>query len=153
MPVLRILSFLIPPGKNILDPDPIRGREITKESEKLYALMRDIFSKSDNECDIPIGLRNFPDESQKSEVLELLIKFLSNPVLDVGFEIAARLQSVSTRVSKLGLLFIILGKEGKEQKLVISRFPVSQGIVADIDNEELNCPISRTNVYQRFKEI
>lgn len=58
--------------------------------------------------------------------------------MDNGRAIATRLQSVTTNKSGLGLLFLMVGDESKnEAKLVVSRFPADSAILAEQREGEL----------------
>lgn len=48
-----------------------------------------------------------------------------------GHDIADRLQQVTTGKSGLGLLFLLVGKQGRERKIVLSRFPADSAILAE----------------------
>jgi hypothetical protein len=62
---------------------------------------------------------------------------LRHTTLVRGRRIAARLQNVTTHRSGLGLLFLITGTEGLESKIIISRFPADEGILAEANREAL----------------
>src|ERR1041384_7754219 len=55
-----------------------------------------------------------------------------------GRLIANRLQAVSTHRSGLGLLFLMKGDVNGEHRLVISRFPADQGVIAEEHAERLS---------------
>lgn len=131
MPITNIHSFLVQPGKNIEDPPPINGAEIPLEGS-LYDMLREVYEKSDIECDIPIRFVPLEDGTQENECLSLLIEFTREPSHENGFLLAERLRDFTTRRSKLGLLFILLGIENDEFKLILSRFPADRGVLAEI---------------------
>jgi hypothetical protein len=51
--------------------------------------------------------------------------------LSAGRALAERLQQVTTRRSGLGLLFLIKGGQAEDERLVVSRFPADQGVIAE----------------------
>jgi hypothetical protein len=65
------------------------------------------------------------------------LTYLGGPTLARGRAIASRLQELSDKRTGLGLLFLIAGKEGRDHKLVISRFPTDSAILAEENNQNL----------------
>lgn len=55
-----------------------------------------------------------------------------------GRKIAERLQTITTNRSGLGLLFLMQGKARGSHKLVVSRFPADQGVIAEEDENHLS---------------
>jgi hypothetical protein len=120
------------PGK-VFDQQPhIDGNSIPKSS-KVHNKLQEIFHKSDNECDIPIAFsksaEGLQDNGCRNEIIELLGNGNSDAV-ESGSKIAYRLQESTTNRSGLGLLFLVSGESNGEKKLLLSRFPADEGIVA-----------------------
>jgi len=130
MNILKVLSFLVEPGKGIEKPPPVLGLEIPKVGG-LYSLLADIFNKAERECNINIAFNMKKDGTQNNEVHSLIVKFCAEPKIELGQLIAERLCLATTGRSDLGLLFLILGRQNENIKLVISRFPADNGILAE----------------------
>ncbi|WP_065752990.1 hypothetical protein [Bradyrhizobium paxllaeri] len=130
LPIEHIHTFLVHPGKGENSPAPIGGTTITPKG-KLSDLLNDIYANSDVECDIEISFDHAPDGSQQNDCRDLLIAYLQNPTLARARHIAERLQSSSDRRPGLGLLFVLSGREGRDHKAVISRFPTDSAILAE----------------------
>jgi len=93
--------------------------------------METIYSKSENDCDIEITFRRRPDGRQQNDCRDVLLTYLSAPSLASGHSIAERLGAMTDLRSALGLLFLIAGKEGRDHKVVISRFPTDSAIYVE----------------------
>lgn len=136
MAIQKIVSFLVSPGKNLAEPPQPIGADIPLNG-KLFEMLRDVYIKSDTECDIPIRFTIGGDGIQTNEVRGLLIDFIQQATLENCITIAQRLRNFTTNKSGLGLFFIILGRENQELKVVLSRFPADQGILAETRREGL----------------
>jgi hypothetical protein len=132
MSVGAVHTYLVHPGKGVEERQQIRGAAVPLEG-KLFRLLDGIYGRSDVECDIEISFNHATDGSQSNVCRDLIIAYLADPTLVRGRRIAERLQSVSDRRPGLGLVFLIAGREGKEHKLVLSRFPTDSAILADED--------------------
>jgi len=97
-------------------------------------MLRDIFENAQKDCRIEIA---FNSTNQQNDFRDDLIGYIKNYRVDNGEKIAARLQSQTTKRSGLGLMFIIYGESGKKKKVVISRFPVEQGIYVEEGDSSL----------------
>jgi len=126
----KILSYLVPPGKSNPNPEEVRGTEIPPTG-KLATMLIDAFLKADKECDIPIRFVPAVDGQQQNEVRTRIIELIKSPTLQNGQVLAERLRNVTTGKSGLGLLFLMVGADGPTNKIVISRFPADQGILAE----------------------
>jgi hypothetical protein len=104
----------------------------------MFDLLEEIYSNSETQCDIAISFNQGTDGSQNNPCRDLFIDYLETPNLVRGKRIAERLESVTTRRSGLGLLFVMCGKEGRDTKFVISRFPTDTAILAEENQEELS---------------
>jgi hypothetical protein len=136
MSIQRIQSYLVEPGKGLEKPRRPNGVEIRLVGA-LFNMLTDIYNKSDKECSIPICFLPTKSGAQENEMRSLLIKFCASPEQANGLPIAERLGRHTTHRSKLGLLFLIIGHEKGETKLLISRFPAEKGIIADVESSEL----------------
>lgn len=92
-------------------------------------MLAGVFEKSTAECTVPI--RFVTDGSQQNDVRDAVRELLKNPTLNGGRKLAARLRDVSIGKSGLGLLFLLLGQEGDLHKIVLSRFPAGEGVLAE----------------------
>jgi hypothetical protein len=101
-------------------------------------MLSGVFEDADKDCDIPIRFLMADDGSQHNEVHSLLVDFVETPDQSDGMPVAERLRDFTTRRSKLGLLFLILGVDDGYKKLVVSRFPAERGILADADETGLS---------------
>jgi hypothetical protein len=137
MKIKRIISFLVPPGKHDEEKTTSTGTEIRLKG-RLYDMLRDIFVRSDTECKIPICFCPSDDGKQSNECRNEIIALATRSSLKNAEKLAIRLMKCTTNKSGLGLLFFILGKEDEKHKLVISRFPAEQGIMAEEDKNTLS---------------
>jgi hypothetical protein len=136
MKISRIFSTLVPPGKHG-DPDapePILGTEVALQGN-LFTMLADIYVKSDQECNIPIRFLMAEDGTQHNDVRAELITLIQHPALKTANALGARLRDVTNLKSGIGLLFFVLGGS---HKVVISRFPADQGILAEAHEATLD---------------
>jgi hypothetical protein len=124
----KILSYLVPVGKGQEDPEHVTGTEIPPTGS-LFSMLAGVFENSTAECTVPI--RFVTDGSQQNDVRDAIRDLLKNPTLSKGRKLAERLRDVSTGKSGLGLLFLLFGQEGEQHKIVVSRFPTDQGVLAE----------------------
>jgi len=104
----------------------------------MFRLMRDIYENSDAECKIAISFNLGTDGKKFNNCREMVLRYIQNPSLDTGRNLAEKLSSVTTQRSKLGLLFLILGSEKEFKKIILSRFPTNSAILAEEDKITLN---------------
>ena len=123
-----ILSYLVPAGKGQEEPEDVSGTPVPL-SGRLFSMLSSVFEKSDTECKVPI--RFISEGSQKSEVRSEIQQLLLHPTLPRGKKLAERLRDVTTGKSGLGLLFLLLGEENGQHKILLSRFPADQGVLAE----------------------
>lgn len=133
--ISTIFSTLVPP-RSSNEPIEIRGATIPLAG-KLYTMLEAIYAKADSECRTPIRFVTAPDGTQNNEVRSSFIALVESPSLDQAKKLGERLCGVTTDRSGLGLLFFVLGKDGNEHKLMVSRFPANQGIIAEPHGQEL----------------
>lgn len=136
MPIEHIHTYLVHPGKAAGAPPQIGGTMVPLEG-KLFGLLGDIYAKSDHECDTDISFNQSADGKQQNPCRDLILQYLGGPTIVRGRHIAERLELITTHRSGLGLLFLIAGKEGRDHKIVISRFPADSGILAEENRQAL----------------
>jgi hypothetical protein len=129
MNVEVIHSFLVHPDKGGPTQTAIKGTRVTKAGP-LLSLLTDIFLLSANEYPHEIIFNHAPNGTQQNDCRDLFVGYVSDPSHANGLRIAQRLQSVTTHRSKLGLAFVMLGRQGTRRRLVVSRFPIGHGITA-----------------------
>lgn len=100
----------------------------------MFEMLHNLFERAERDCDTSI--RFLPDEhgNQTNEVRDLICALLRRNDIRRGNSLAKRLCECTTAKSGLGLLFFLIGRqEGQttSHKLVISRFPADQGILAN----------------------
>jgi hypothetical protein len=136
--IKEIRSFLIKPGKGQESPSPI-GTDVDLKGP-VFDLLANIFHSSDAECNIDIRFRAINGD-QDNDVRDALISYLEetkpSDAMSMAQNLALSLQNVTTNLSGQGLLFLISGNSGPHNKLVISRFPADNGIVADEGTDKL----------------
>ena len=136
MPINRIHSFLVYPAKNEETRPAISGTAVNEG--KLVEMLSTLYNSAESECDIPIIFRHDEEGRQQNACRNSVVAYVRNPTLAHGRLIAERLQAVSTHRSGLGLLFLIKGTSGRDQKLVLSRFPADSGVIAEEDAGQLS---------------
>jgi hypothetical protein len=104
---------------------------------KLFGMLSEVFDRSDTECDIPICFVPDATEGQINVVRDQIVSLIDGPSLATARTLAFRLRDYTTHKSGLGLLFFILGSENGTHKVVISRFPADQGILAEARGRSL----------------
>jgi hypothetical protein len=103
----------------------------------MFDLLDGIYARSDQECDIDIIFKS-TGGVQQNDCRDLICTHVNNPTLPSGRFIAERLQANTDRRAGLGLLFLITGKEGREHKIVISRFPTDSAILVEENPKSLD---------------
>jgi hypothetical protein len=130
MPIEHIHTYLVHPGKGTEEASRIRGNTLALNG-KVFSLLSEVYLSSDRDCSIEISFNHREDGTQQNPCRDLIVAYLSDPTVVHGRQIAERLEKVTTHRSGLGLLFLIAGKEGRDHKVVISRFPADFGILAE----------------------
>lgn len=124
----KIFSYLVPAGKGHEDPEEVSGTTVPL-SGSMFSMLSGIFEKSETECKVPI--RFSTSGSQQNDVRDEVRHVLKHPTVSNGKKLAGRLRAVSTGKSGLGLLFLLLGEENGSHKILVSRFPADQGVLAE----------------------
>lgn len=132
MNITRIFSFLVHPAKALADEDrpPIGGARIPKTG-KLFRMLKAMFDRSNSDCIIDVAFNLAADGSQDNPCRTEVMAAASTARIAAARVLATRLQSITTHRSGLGLLFIIIAKDGSRRKIHISRFPADMGILAE----------------------
>lgn len=136
MAILVAHSFLTHPGK-AMDPAPEIGGTRIRDGSRMFKMLEDLYSKTEQECDIDISFNHGSQGKQTNVVRSLFVTYLDQHSIGDGRKIAERLQSTTTHRSGMGLLFLIAGKEASRHRLVVSRFPADSGVLADMDHGSL----------------
>ena len=137
MPITHIHTYLVHPAKGSGSPPSIGGAVVAL-SGKMFDLLKSIYDRSENECDIAISFNRAITGAQQNDCRNLVLTYLQGPTVVRGRHIANRLAAVTTNRSHLGLLFLIAGQEGLDYKIVVSRFPADSGILAEEDSSGLS---------------
>lgn len=137
MKINTIHCFLVHPAKSV-DTQPDIGGTTVPKSGKLYLMLESIFERAKEECSTEISFNHNMDGKQQNDCRDLLLDYIQKPHLPRGRKIALRLQAVTTNKSGLGLLFLMVGQENQHAKLVLSRFPADQGILAEERKDSLS---------------
>lgn len=135
MPVQAIYSFLTYPKRGNPD-DPLGpGVQIPVETDnKLVRMLESLFLRAAQDCVVPIMLRADAGD-QTNPLRDELMALLAAPSVESGAPLALRLQRATSGTSGMGLMFVCLGKDvGAPQhktRVLISRFPADEGVVAE----------------------
>lgn len=132
MPIARAFAYLIAPGKGLKIPPAIGSREIVLSPGKLTSMLEGIFGGAAGPHDFEVTFNPMPDGTQQNACRNLLIHFQGKPSLATGLPIAQRLQMATDNRSGIGLLFLLVGDHGLKRRLIVSRFPTDQAVLADV---------------------
>lgn len=138
MPIDKAFAYLIPAGKGLPSAPLISSKEIKLGSGKLSKMLQDIFGTTSGSHDFEISFSSSTTGAQQNDCRDLLIAFQQNPTIATGLPIAKRLQNATDNRSGIGLLFLLSGAHGLNKRLIVSRFPTDQAILADISSGGLN---------------
>ena len=135
--ILKIYSYLVTHGKGDSSPVAIAGTDIPLHGP-MFLMLNGIFDGNGRDTKIPICFKMSEEGEQNNPVRDDLIAFLKKPSIEAGTVLAKKLQDVTTARSGLGLLFLTVGKnERGEQRVLLSRFPADQGIIAETTDGKL----------------
>lgn len=137
MSIQHVHSFLVHPAKADKEQPAIGGTSVTLGG-KLGKMLAGVYDRAPEECDIDIAFRPDANGLQQNDCRDLFIAYVEHPSISHGRNVAAQLQAVTTHRSGLGLLFVMQGKEGRKHRLVVSRFPADQGVIAEEDRDRLS---------------
>jgi len=134
--ITNLFSFLVHPGKG-LDPLPqLSGAKIPLAGS-LHSMLNRVFQASDDECRIGIYFVMTEDGSQRNPARDMIVQFIQRPIQANARLLGNRLCESTPGQSGLGLLFLMLGREDDTYKLILSRFPADQGVVAEAQRGRL----------------
>lgn len=136
MPVQHIHAFVAHPRKGRPSPAQANGTAV-KLNGKMFDLLQNIYAKADQECDVGITFAPTAEGTQQNDCRDLICKYLEDSTLANGRAIAERLEHHTDGRSGIGLLFLIAGKEGRDHKFVVSRFPTDNAIYVEEDPAKL----------------
>jgi hypothetical protein len=137
MPLESIYSFLTYPKKNQPDDPLASGTEIpTNQESKLYQMLDVIFQRAENDFNVPI-IFTTEDGKQDNQARTELLGLLSAPSVATASPLALRLQRATTGTSGMGLMFFCIGRDGKQTRIVLCRFPADEGVVAERTGDDL----------------
>ena len=132
MPIRDIHTYLVRPNKLADVLEESSGTTVGLDGQ-LFDLLSDVYERSDHECDIDITFSPSDDGSQRNVCRDLICEYVTRTTLENGRAIADRLENNTDKRSGLGLLFLIVGSEGREEKVVISRFPTDFAVYVEED--------------------
>jgi hypothetical protein len=135
MAVEHIHAFVVHPKKGSDAASQVNGIAIKLEG-KMFDLLQGIYAKSDQECDVGITFTSTAGV-QQNVCRDLICAYLADPTLPTGSAIAERLEIHTDGRSGTGLLFLIAGKEGRDHKVVVSRFPTDNAIYVEENPRKL----------------
>jgi hypothetical protein len=130
MELNSIHSFLVHPGRNLEEPPDINGA-VVNHAGRLFDMLKKVFDNAEAECPHDIAFSADESGQQQNECRNAILAYLKKTDMTHGRLLAKRLQSVTTNRSGLGLLFLMMGAEKGETKIVVSRFPADSGILAE----------------------
>lgn len=137
MPAEKIFSFLTYPKKNQAEETVVSGTQIPLDDGKLCKMLTDIFNGAGKDCNVPVMFVS-DGEKQEYPVRAELLALLHKPTIAAATPLAKRLQAATGGSSGMGLLFICVGPDGESAtRIVISRFPADEGVVAEKQSEKL----------------
>lgn len=130
MAIHTVHTFVVHPRKNEEAGARVNGASL-KLDGKMFDLLNTIYGRSEDECDIDITFLPAPDGAQQNDCRDLIVEYLGRPTLANGRAIAAMLEKSTDFRSGLGLLFLLAGREGRDHRIIISRFPTDNAIYVD----------------------
>jgi len=136
MELKTIHCFLVHPAKHEESQPALGGTSVSKHGQ-LFTMLKGIFEKAESDCRTDISFNHAADGKQQNEFRDLLLAYIKSHSIKDGRKIALRLQGVTTQKPGLGLLFLMLGQEGERAKIVLSRFPADQGVLAQEGKDSL----------------
>lgn len=137
LPITYIHTYLVHPSKGEAAPPPIKGSALPLTGA-MFRILQEVYNRSDQECDVAISFNRDSTGAQRNDCRDLIVAYATAPTVDAGRTIAMRLAAHTDHRPRLGLLFLMVGQEGLEHKVIISRFPADSAISAEEDGEGLN---------------
>jgi hypothetical protein len=136
VPVEHIHTYLVHPGKGAIARQQVNGASVPLIGS-MFDLLDGIYARSEQECDIDIMFQS-TNGTQQNACRDLICTHIGNPTMSNGRMIAERLQANTDRRAGPGLLFLIVGKEGRDHKMVLSRFPTDSAILVEENSKSLD---------------
>jgi hypothetical protein len=137
MALEAIYSFLTYPKRNQPD-DPVGpGAAIPIRDDRLNRMLSGIFANAGQDCSVPVMFVS-DGAQQANSVRSELLTLVGRRSLKAATPLAARLQRATGGQSGMGLLFICLGQDNGRSRIVISRFPADEGVVAETSRAALS---------------
>ncbi|MEY4237900.1 MAG: hypothetical protein RL339_501 [Pseudomonadota bacterium] len=130
-------AFLIHPAKGNDSAPEIVGN-LVPGSGKLFDMLSAIFHAKPDGRDFEVTFDPNDDGSQQNDCRDLFLAATSSPGLATATPIAKRLQLVTDNRSGIGLLFVMVGQHGTKNRIVVSRFPANEAILAEVDESGLD---------------
>jgi len=141
MALQRIYSFLTYPRRGVINAEEVSGTEIARSDNKLTKLLESIFDGAKNECNVPI-IFVAENDKQDNGFRSILLSLLKRATFDRAKQIAQLLQAATPGTAGMALMFVCIGSDGPNRKrIVISRFPADEGVMAELGGESLTVPI------------
>lgn len=137
MTISRVHSYLVHPHNDETKPSEIGGLEVPLTG-RLFDMLSHLDYGAEKECDIDITFRPKDDGTQQNDCRDLLLTYLGKPSVATGLAVATRLQEATTKRSGLSLLFLVAGKNQHGLRLLISRFPAENGVMAEEHGKSLD---------------
>jgi len=134
--ISKIHTFLVKPNRGGGEEIRGGGAELPLEGD-VFKMLNDIFTSSDIDCKIDISFNSGSNGEQENPFRSLLISYLADQSIETARAISDRLEKATPGQSGLGLLFLMTGLTSEKNKIVISRFPADNGILADETSENL----------------
>lgn len=136
MAIEAVHAFLVHPGKGVTGATPVSGKELD-QTGKLFDQLQSVFDAGPDKRDFEVTFKVAAGGPQQNDCRDAMLAYANNPTLPNGQAIAERLQSVTDKRSAIGLLFLINGNHGLKRRLVVSRLPTDQAILAEIGGSGL----------------
>lgn len=132
MTITTAHAYLVHPGKNASSPTKISGKQLAFGTGKLFDMMTEVFGSNPNARDFEVTFNANSAGKQSNECRDLMVAYQANPTLANGDKIASRLQISTDNRSGIGLLFLLSGTMNAKHRLVVSRFPTDQAVLAEV---------------------
>lgn len=136
MTITKIFSHLVPALPESGEVPDLKGAEIKVRTGTLFSMLSSVYERAKDECRTPI--RFATEGEQVNPCRSELVATLESGTIDAAAALATRLCAVTTGRSGLGLLFQIVGETGGTRKIVLSRFPADEGVIAEAAGDQLS---------------
>lgn len=139
MPIQAIYSFLTYPRRSQPDEPLAPGAEIPiAAGNRLVRMLENLFVRAHDDCVVPILFRAEAG-NQVNPVRNEILALLAAQSVEAAAPLALRLQRATAGTSGMGLLFICVGEDarGGGTRVLVSRFPADEGVVAERKDAEL----------------